>query len=84
MVVVVSRRSSELWLKLSLHFEDEVRTGTSKLERGGLDRTFVGDERSAVGDVREKLGEKLVEPLEDALFGSTLCSQDDASSGIVR
>jgi hypothetical protein len=43
MVVMVSRRSSVDWPRLSLHFDDEVRPVDSELERGGLDRGFVGD-----------------------------------------
>lgn len=51
MVVMVSRRSSVEWPKLSLHFNDKVRPTDSELERGGLGRGFVGDVRSVVGGV---------------------------------
>ena len=51
MVVMVSRRSSVEWLKLSLHFDDDVRPADSELERGGLDREFVGSVGSVVGGV---------------------------------
>ena len=80
---MVSRRSSVVWPILSLHF-DGVRPADSELERGGLDRRIVGDVGSVVGGVRERLG-KLLEPLEDAPFGSTSFSREDeayASSGI--
>lgn len=85
MVVTVSRRSSVDWLRLSLHF-DGVRPADSELERGGLDRRIAGDVESVVGGVSERFWGKSIEPLEDAPFGSPLCSQDKeayASSGIV-
>ena len=51
MVVIVSRRSSVVCPKLSPHFDDGVLPADSELERGGLDRGFVGDVRSVVGGV---------------------------------
>ena len=50
MVVIVSRRSSVAWLRLSLHF-DEVLPTDSELDRGGLDVGFVDDVWSAVEGV---------------------------------
>jgi hypothetical protein len=86
MVVTVPRRSSVVPLKLSLHFDDEVRPADSELERGGLDRVFASNVWSVVGGVWEMVEEKLFEPLGDVPFGSALCSQDEGayvSSGIV-
>ena len=86
MVVMVSRRSSVAWVKLSLHLDDEVRPLDSELRRGVFGRGFVGNVGSVVGGVWERFGERLLEPVECAMIWSTLCSQKGegyASSGIV-
>jgi len=67
---MVSRRSSVAWLRLSLHFDDEVLPTDSELDRGGLDMGFVGDVGSAVEGVWGVFGKEGFKPPEDAPFGS--------------
>ena len=69
MVVIVSRRSSVAWLRLSLHF-DEVLPTDSELDRGGLDVGFVDDVWSAVEGVWGVFGKEEFKPPEVAPFES--------------